>query len=334
MGHATNGAGARGHDSVESGAAATDVDLTTVLGAHRLASPLIAASGCAGFGHELVRWGGLSAFGALVTPSLTHEPQEAIDERVLVESPAGLVHPHDTPNVGASTLNATRLPWEVAGETPVIASIAGATSGDFADAAAAVRRRTAMRGLVGVEVNLSVANEANSGRPFAGDEYAVTKVIARVREHLPRNVLLAAKLTTGTDVVELSRACLKSGADAIVLGSPPSALSIDTATLRPRMRWRAAMAGPALLPLTVGAVFEVKAAMNAGRLPQAPLVASGGIAGLDAVVQALAAGASAVQVGSALFRDPRVGVTLRASLASFLVDRGLSVAQLVGAAHA
>lgn len=308
--------------------------LATTLGLNKLDSPFIAASGCAGYGHELVRWGGLGAFGALVTPSLTVEAQDASRERVIVESPSGIVHPHDTPNVGANSLIATRLPWEVTAPTPVIVSIAGATSGDFADAAAAVRRRTALRGVLGVEVNLSVANEANNGRAFAGDEYAVTKVIARVREHLPRNVMLAAKLTLGTDLVELSRACLKSGADALVLGHAPVASSIDVTTLRPRAGTRAAMAGPALLPLTVGGVFEVKAAMVAGRLPTAPIIAGGGIASVDAVVQALAAGASAVQVGSALFRDPRAGVTLRDGLAGFLAERDLTVAGLVGAAHA
>lgn len=308
-------------------------DLTTTLGHHRLASPLMAASGCAGFGHELVRWSGLDPFGALVTPSLTHEPLGAYEEMTLVETPAGVLHPHDHPNVGASTLNASRLPWEVCGDIPVVVSVTGSTSGDIADAAAAVRRRAGLRGMVGVEVNLSAHNEGNSGVPFARDEYAATKAIARVREHLPRNVLLFAKLLLGGDVVDIARGVLKSGADAIVLGHSPTAMVIDTATRRPRTQGPASLAGPALLPLSVVAVYSLKAAMNSGRLPSAPIIACGGIASTDGVLQALAAGASAVQVGSALFRDPRIGGELARGVQAYLDESGLTLADLVGSAH-
>lgn len=310
-----------------------DIDVSVTLGNHRLASPLLAASGCGGFGHELVRWGGLGGFGALVTPTLTSEARESSERRVVVETPSGVVHPHDVPNIGANALSATRLPWEICGETPVVASIAGDTSGDFAEAAAAVRRRTAARGLLGVEMNLSVPNEANSGRPFARDEYAVTKVVARVREHLPRNLLLFAKLTLGTDVVELARAALKSGADVIVVGHPPAATSIDPTTLRPRTRGAATMAGPALLPMTLGAVFELKAAMIAGRLPSAPIVAGGGIARAEDVVAALAAGASAVQMGTALIRDPRAGVTTLDALRRHCSELSMPPSAMTAVAH-
>ena len=291
------------------------------------------AAGCAGFGHELVRWGGLDAFGALVTPSLTHEAQAAAQDRRLIETPSGVVHPHDTPNVGTQSLSATRLPWEVTGQTPVVVSVTGATSGEMADAAADVRRRTATRGVLGVEVNLSVPNEANSSRPFARDEYAATKTIARVREHLPRNLLLFAKLTVGTEVVDIARGVLKSGADVIVVGHPPAAASIDVQTLRPRTLGPASLAGPALLPLTLGAVFELRAAMHAGRLPTAPIVAGGGVARAGDVIQALASGASAVQIGTALFRDPLAGVGLRDGVEDFLSQRSLTLSEVVGAAH-
>lgn len=316
-----------------SGGSDAGVDLSVSLGTHRLTSPLMAASGCGGFGHELVRWGGLAGFGALVTPTLTSEPRGSVEPRRLVKSPSGIVYPHDVANVGASALTATRLPWEVCGETPVVASIAGETSGDFADAAAAVRRRTAARGLLGVEMNLSVPNEANSGRPFARDEYAVTKTVARVREHLPRNLVLFAKLTLGGDIVELARAALKSGADAIVVGHPPSAMSIDPERLVSRTKGAATMAGPALLPLTLGSVFELKAAMIAGRLPTAPIVAGGGITRGDDVAAALAAGATAVQMGAALLRDPRAGVTALSGLRRRCEHLSLSPSGMVAAAH-
>lgn len=312
---------------------AREVEMSVPLGTHRLATPLMAAAGCAGFGHELVRWGGLEPFGALVTPSLTHVPQEAGEERVILESPSGIVHPHDTPNVGASTLEATRLPWEVVAPTPVVVSIAGDTSGDFAEAAAEVRRRTALRGVFGVEVNLSVPNVANSGRPFARDEYAATKVISRVREHLPRNIVLFVKLSLASDVVDMTRGVVKAGADAVVLGHPPRAVAIDTVSLRSRTRGHASMAGPALLPMTLGAVFELKAAMLSGRLPSAPIVAGGGISRPDDAVQALAAGASAVQIGSALFRDPRTGLVVDDGVRVYCERHGTTPADLVGAAH-
>lgn len=308
-------------------------DLSVRLGLHTLASPLMAASGCAGFGHELKRWGGLNAFGALVTPSLSHEPREPSEEMRIVETPSAIVHPHDLPGVGTQSLSASHLPWEVCEPTPVVVSIWGETSGDFADAAADVRRRSASRGVMGLEANLSVPNASNNDRPFARDEYSATKVIARVREHLPRNVMLMAKLMLGSDLLDVARGVLKSGADAIVLGHPPAAVAIDPVTLRRTSVGAASVAGPALLPIMLGACFELTHHMRAGRLPTAPIIASGGVATVHDAVAALAAGASAVQVGSALFRNPRAGAQIHAGLAAYCQERNLGVADLIGRAH-
>lgn len=320
-------------NAVETGIGPDDVDLAVQVGQHRFASPLLAASGCGGFGHELATWGGLPPLGALVTPSLTVQAHTAVDAMRIIESPSGVCFPHDVPNVGADSLTATKLPWEVCAPTPVIVSVAGATTGDIADAVAAVRRRTAMRGLVGVEVNLSLPNEAASGRVFARDEYAATKAVARAREQLPRNVLLAVKLVLGGEIVEIARGVLKSGADAIVLGHPPAAVAIDPVTLRAQLGGRATFAGPALLPMTLGAVHELRTAMDSGRLPRAPIIAGGGVARTEDVIAALAAGANAVQIGSALLRDPQAAVRLTAGLRDYCSTHRTTPAALVGAAH-
>lgn len=313
-------------------ASEVSVDLRTRLGQHQLTSPLLTASGCAGFGHELKRLGALEPFGALITPSLCHDGHSASDVH-LAEGPSSVVFGRETAGIATQGLDASSLPWEVCDPTPVIVSIWGRNSGDFADAAADVRRRSAMRGLLGVEVNLSVGNESNSDRPFARDEYSATKVIARVREHLPRNVLLVAKLILGSDVLEIARGAVKSGADVIALGYPPAALNIDPMTLAPSHSARASFAGPALLPMMLGSVYELRAHMEAGRLGVTPIIAGGGVAQTSDVVAALAAGASAVSVGSALFHDPHVGVRLHAGLTQELQRRQCGVTDLIAAAH-
>lgn len=310
------------------------VNLRVSIGGLRLTSPVMAAAGCGGFGHELARLGVLEHLGALVTPSISASSHPTQHRVRLTEAPSSLVLPTDWPTIGTDTMQPTRVPWEGEQGVPVVASLVGSTSGEFAQAAAGLRRRTLLRGVGGVEVNLACPDAGNKGIPFSYADFAATKVIARVREELPRNVPVLAKLSADvSDVVEIARGCVKSGAEAVVVTSPLRALSMAGVRLSLPAR-SAGLSGPALLPVTLRAVHDLAAAIRDGRLPPVAIVAVGGISNGHDAAQAMAAGASAVQLGTALIHDPGALRTFRDELVADLQALGLhDVQQLVGLVH-
>lgn len=312
---------------------ATACDLTIAIGGLQLAMPVMGAAGCAGFGQELARLGLLESFGAIVTPSLRARSGATAHRARLVESPSGIVLPTDWPSIGADSLQPANLPWEGTG-IPVIASLLGNTSGDLAAAAHGLRHRTHMRGVRAVEVNLAVPNAANNGVPFAHDAFAATKAVAGVRGELPREVPVLAKLAADvTDVVEIARGCVKSGAEGIVVTAPLRAVSLRG--LSPDLPPTATgLSGPALLPVTLRAVWDLRAAILTGRLGSVAIIAVGGIDSPEAAAHAISAGATAVQLGSALVHDPGSGATVSRGLGEQCRLHGASsIRDLVGAAH-
>lgn len=310
------------------------VSMGTTVAGIALEQPVLAAAGCGGFGRELHRLGVLEHLGALVTPSISARSHATAHRSMLVEAPSSLVLPTDWPTVGANTFDLQGLPWEIDGAIPVVASLVGTTSNEFGTAAAALRRQTLMRGIVAVEVNLGCPDATNRGTPFSHADFAATKVIARVREELPRDVPVLAKLSADvTDMVPVARGCVKSGAAGLVVTGPLRALAMQGVRLA--LPYDAAgLAGPALLPVTLRAVYELTRAVRDGRLPMVSVVAVGGIATGAHAAQALAVGASAVQVGTALIHDPGAVARLGAELEAELKGLGLKdVRDLVGTAH-
>lgn len=312
------------------------VDLAVDVGGLRLATPVTGASGCCGFGPELLRLERAGDLAAIATPSITAHAQTSAHRSVLVEVPSGLVSPVDRTSRGADRLEAGRLPWDADGLPPVVVSLAGHLSGEYAEVADLLRRNSLMRRVSGVEVNLACADRKNDGRPFSHDVAGASRVVTKVREQLPPGTPVFAKLSADVhDLVEIAHGCVTAGATALVVSSPLRALTIDLPTLRPRPDAQVSgLSGPAMLPVTLRAVWDLRAAMSSGRIPTTAIIAVGGIGSAGDAVQALAAGASAVQVGTAMLQDPSVAARITTGLATDCRDRGLSsVHDLIGRAH-
>ncbi|WP_018155710.1 nitronate monooxygenase [Demetria terragena] len=299
-----------------------------------LALPIMAAAGCGGFGQDLARLGVLSHLGALVTPSISARSHATAHRVRLQEAPSSLVLPTDWPSVGTNSLKADALPWDVEGAVPVVASLVGTTSNEFGSAAAGLRRQTALRHIMGVEVNLGCPDATNRGIPFSHADFAATKVVSRVREELPRDIPVIAKLSADvSDLVAIARGCVKSGAAGIVVTGPLRALAMSGTRLSLPAE-STGLAGPALLPVTLRAVYDLTRAIREGRLPSVAVIAVGGISTGQQVAQAMAVGASAVQVGTALIHDPGSLATLAQDLSAVLTAHDLTdVRDLVGLAH-
>ena len=165
---------------------------------------------------------------------------------------------------------------------------------------------------------------------------ATTEVIDRVRTHVPPGIPIFVKLSPDvTDIVQIARAAVHAGADALVMINTLLGLEIDTATLRPAVAGiTGGLSGPAIRPVALRAVWQVYAAMQAGVMPTRPIVGVGGIRTGEDALSFLAAGASAVQVGTAIFNDPHAPIRVRDELGEELRVREIaSPADVVGIAH-
>ncbi|WP_109508889.1 tRNA-dihydrouridine synthase [Nocardioides speluncae] len=273
--------------------------MTTRIGETELAGPVLVAAGCGGSGPELAPFADLSTLGGFVTRSITLDPRPGGPTPRLVESPAGLIAATGLPNPGADQFLATELPWLLQRRVRVFASIAGTT---FAEYAQLARRLTESPGLTGIEVNLSAPDAAALGLVDTQDPFQAAGLVAACRRELPRGLLLLVKLRPDPGhVVEAARTAADAGADAVVLGNAVPAAMPDG---RP-----AGLGGPAIGPIALRCVADVHAA-----LPDLPLIGCGGISTPDDARAFLAAGATAVQVGTALLHDPTTAARIAANL--------------------
>jgi dihydroorotate dehydrogenase (NAD+) catalytic subunit len=253
------------------------------------ANPVLTASGCGGTGRDLAAYGDLGSLGGFVTRSVTRTARPGSEAPRLVESPSGLVNAIGLQNPGAEAFLADELPPLVDGGVVVVVSIAGHSLGEYAELSRSVGRAP---GVAALEVNLSAPDPVGSGLLDAREPFQAASVIASCRRDLRAGVVLMAKLRSDvTRVVEAARAVVDAGADAVVVGNALPAAMPDA---RP-----GGLSGPAIRPQALRCVAEV-----AGALPDTPVVGCGGIMDVADARAHLAAGARAVQIGTALFHDP------------------------------
>ena len=318
------------------GATDLSVDMSVELAGVHLPSPMMTASGCAANGKELARFFDLRELGAFVTKSVMAEPRSGRGTPRMAETGSGMLNSIGLQGPGIAAFVENDLAWLKARGVRTLVSIAGNTSGEFADVAARLRASAAFDAVVGVEVNISCPNVANRGLVFACDPMASAKVIALVREQLPRDIPIFAKLTPDvTDIVSVAQASVKAGADGLTMINTLLGMVIDTDRLRPQVAGvTGGLSGPAIRPVAVRAIWQTRAAMREGRLPTVPIIGVGGVrTGRDAL-ELVAAGASAIQVGTATFNDPTAPVRVGQELRNLLQDRGFDrFSDAVGVAH-
>ncbi|MDO5698822.1 MAG: dihydroorotate dehydrogenase [Dermatophilus congolensis] len=312
------------------------VDLTARLGPLTLPNPVMTASGCAANGRELHNFFDVSGLGAFVTKTVMAEPRSGRGTPRMAETPSGMLNSIGLQGPGIEEFVAKDLPWLQSVGARVLVSIAGNDAREFAHVAKVLTESPASAAVVGIEVNISCPNVANRGLVFACDPVSAAEVIDRVRRQVSDSVPLFAKLSPDvTDIVGIARAVVHAGADGLTMINTLLGMEIDTERLRPHLAGiTGGLSGPAIRPVAVRAVWQVAGAMRDGGVPRRPIIGVGGIrTGLDAL-QFLAAGAGAVQVGTATFHDPQAPLRVRDELEAELARRGVtSLEEVVGAAH-
>ena len=320
----------------EPGTTISIIDMSVDLAGMRLPNPVMTASGCAANGKELHRFFDIAELGAFVTKTVLFDPRSGRGTPRMAETPSGMLNSIGLQGPGIVAFVQNDLVWLRSVGARVLVSIAGNTAGEYANVAAALRASAAFDAVVGVEVNISCPNVANRGLVFACDPLSAAKVIALVREKLPRDTPIFAKLSPDvTDIVEIARACVKAGADGLTMINTLLGMVIDTDLLRPQVAGvTGGLSGPGIRPVAVRAIWQVRAAMLEGRMPTVPIIGVGGVCTGDDALQLVAAGASAIQVGTATFNDPTAPVRVKRELETALQDKGFArFSDAVGIAH-
>jgi dihydroorotate dehydrogenase (NAD+) catalytic subunit len=303
------------------------VDMTTEVGSVRLANPVMTASGTAGHGAELARYFDLSSLGAVVVKSLSAEPWAGNPSPRVTEVDAGMLNSVGLQNPGVKAWLEGELPPLLATGARVVASIWGFTVEAYEKAAAALAG--APPEVVAVEVNLSCPNIESRRAMFAHSPALTAEAMAATAAcGRPRWAKLSPNVT---DLTEIAGAALDAGAEALTLVNTVMGMAIDVETRRPRLgAGGGGLSGPAMRPVAVRAVYDVCTAF-----PDATVVGAGGIATGEHAVELMLAGASAVQVGTATFADPRAPARVAGELERWCRRHNVArVADLVGRARA
>ena len=313
------------------------VDMHVSLAGVPLPNPVMTASGCAANGKELHRFFDVATLRAFVPKSVMLAPRAGRGTPRMAETPSGMLNSIGLQGPGIEAFAANDLPWLKSVGARVLVSIAGGSSGEFAEVARVLADSSAFDAVVGVEVNISCPNVANRGLVFAIDPLASAKVVSLVREQLPQDFPVFAKLSPDvTDIVTIASACVKAGASGLTMVNTLLGMAIDTDRMRPQLAGvTGGLSGPGIRPVAVRAIWQVRAAMLQGRFRAVPIIGVGGVrTGRDAL-ELVAAGASAVQVGTATFNDPSAPVRVLRELTNLLEDKGFGAFRdVVGAAHA
>ena len=274
------------------------LDLTARIGSLVLPNPVMTASGTAGHGAELARYVDLRRLGAVVVKSLSAEPWSGNPAPRVHETTAGMLNSVGLQNPGVEAWLEDELPELIATGARVVASIWGFTVESYEKAATALAQAPAE--VVAVEVNLSCPNVESRRHMFAHSASATAEVVAATAAvgARPRWAKLSPNVT---DLAEIAVAALDAGAEAVTLINTLMGLAIDPETRRARLgNFGGGLSGAAIHPVAVRAVNDVHQAR-----PDAAIVGVGGVTRAEDVVELLLAGAAAVQVGTATFRDPR-----------------------------
>ncbi|HEY8168359.1 MAG TPA: dihydroorotate dehydrogenase [Candidatus Limnocylindrales bacterium] len=309
--------------------APADVDLAVDLAATRpgklvLDNPVLVASGTFGYGIEYGEVVDIQRLGAICCKGTTLKPRFGNEPPRVTETPAGMLNSIGLQNPGVDAVIEKYSSLWAGWSVPVIVNVAGESIEDYV---AVVRRLDGVPGVAGIELNISCPNVGKGGLQFAVDRDAAGAVTAAVRRatDLPLMVKLSPNVA---DVRAIAKAIEDAGADSISAINTLSGMAIDHARRRPLLgNTYGGLSGPAIKPVALRVVYEV------AQVVRIPIVAIGGIASRDDVIDFLMAGASAVQVGTAVFADPGLPVRLVDELAAWCSTKGLATyRELIGAA--
>jgi dihydroorotate dehydrogenase (NAD+) catalytic subunit len=294
------------------------------IGSLELKNPVLTASGCFGYGLEFDDFFDVSTLGGICTKGLSLKPRDGNAPHRICETPAGMLNAIGLANVGVEAFCRDKLPILRERGVTVIANIFASSVDDFV---ALAERLDGESGVHAIELNISCPNVTHGGIEFGRNAQMAAQVTAAVRAATKMPVWVKMSPEAG-DLVGVARACEDAGADAITAINTIRGMVIDVANMRPKLaNATGGLSGPALRPIAVRMVWELAGAVKI------PIVGIGGITDTRDALEFLLAGASAVQVGTASFRDPCSAQTIMHGIREFCDEHGCDVTGLIGKAR-
>jgi dihydroorotate dehydrogenase (NAD+) catalytic subunit len=272
------------------------VDLSVQIGALRLANPVLAASGTFGYGIEFAHLVDLNRLGGIVVKGLSLDPLEGAPAPRIVETTGGMINAIGLQNIGVRAFVSEKLPQLRKFSTAIIANVFGHSIREYSEV---IRILNDAEGLSAYELNISCPNTDAGGAYFGTDPALTAEVVSAARAVAKRP--LWAKLSPNvTDIKVIARAAVSAGADALTVANTYPAMSVDFRTGRSRLgRASGGLSGPGIKPITMRLVYEAAGAVDR------PVLALGGIETGEDVMEYLSVRATAVQIGTAHFADPK-----------------------------
>ena len=290
-----------------------------------LANPVMTAAGTFGYGTEYSQIFDIEKLGAIVCKGTTLEPRDGNPQPRLAETASGLLNSIGLQNIGVNALIKQKAPLWASWRVPVIVNIAGETINDYAQLASQL---DGVAGISAIEVNISCPNIKAGGAEFGANPKSAAEVTASVKAATSLPILV--KLTSNnSNIVKVAMAVAEAGADAITLINTLKGMVIDITKRRPRLgNITGGLSGPAIKPVALYMVYEVAGAV------ELPIIGCGGIATGSDAIEFIMAGASAVQVGTANFTNPRAPLDVLEGIEQFMKKEGINnLADLIGAAQ-
>jgi dihydroorotate dehydrogenase (NAD+) catalytic subunit len=303
-------------------------DFSTTLAGAWFPAPMFTASGCASSGKELAQFFPLREIGAVVTKSIMLKPRAGRPTPRMAETPSGMLNSIGLQGPGIDAFLVEDIPWLASQGARIVVSIAGETAEEYGVLA---RKLRGISGISAIEVNISCPNVENRGLVFACDPNSASEVVKNVRGIIGGELPILAKLTPDvTNIASIASSVINAGADGIAMINTVLGMVINTETMRPHLGGKTGgLSGPAIKPIAVRAIYQVREA-----LPNVSILGMGGVASGRDAFEMILAGASGVSVGTASFGDPSAVFRIQNELREILISKGFSsVKDAVGYAH-
>ena len=300
-----------------------DIDLTVKIGKMILKNPVIVSSGTFGFGEEFEDFFDLNRLGGIVSKGISLKPMNGNPPPRIFETEGGILNSIGLQNPGYKEFIRNRLPYFKNLKTHLIVNCFGNTEKEYVELA---RRLDGSPGISALEMNISCPNIKRCGIVFGTDPRMAHRLVRAVRK--ATRLTLIAKLSPNvTDIALIAKSVEEGGADAVSLVNTFRAMAVNIHTRKPELgNIIGGLSGPAIKPIAVRMVWEVRQAVNI------PIIGMGGIMNAGDAIEFILVGASAIQIGTANLVDPKTGIEVIQGLEKYLGRNKINcIEKLIGA---
>ena len=297
--------------------------VSTSLGKVEFKNPVFVASGTYGYGNEISELIDINNLGAVVTKSITRYPREGNPPPRIVETSSGMLNSIGLANIGVEEYINKMIPEYNHMNTPIIMNIAGSSEEEYCEVMDLVE--SVSSNIIGYEINISCPNVKVGGMEFGVDCDLTERLTSKLRKRTER--LLIMKLSPNvTDISSIARSAANGGADAVSAINTVVGMSINVQLMKSNIHYGfAGLSGPSIKPIGIASVYKIYQSVKI------PIIGIGGITSSNDVLEYMMAGAFAVEIGTANYRDPGVGNNIVSDIRKFLDENNIeSINEIIG----